>query len=262
MRILILGGTTEATELSGLLARALADGASGFEPTLSLAGRTRAPRLPAIPYRIGGFGGVKGLRHWLVEHRIGALVDATHPFAARISANAVAAGCEAGVPLGSILRPAWVPVAGDRWRDARSADEAASLIGDAPRRVFLSVGRLELPAFRATPQHTYLARTIDPAGDIDLPPDIVVIESRGPFDVEAEMRLMREHAIEVVVSKNSGGAATTAKIEAARRLGLEVVMIARPVKPCGVPLADAADALCWLEMLARDHSKPRSAREV
>lgn len=256
MRILILGGTTEASELSGLLA-----GDARFEPTLSLAGRTRSPRLPPIPSRIGGFGGADGLRRWLGEHAIAAIIDATHPYAARISANAVAAA-GAGVPLGSIVRPAWPRVSGDQWRDAASPAEAASAIGVSPVRVFLSVGRLELSAFRAAPQHAYLARTIDPVGDAPLPPRITLVQSRGPFDVEGERRLLQEHAIDVVVSKNSGGLATYAKIEAARQLGLPVVMIERPEKASGHVLANAADALDWLTKLHRAHSASSSPRGV
>ena len=257
MRILILGGTTEASALSALLA---AD--ARFAPTLSLAGRTRSPRLPAIPCRIGGFGGAAGLQRWLIEQNIAAVIDATHPYAARISVNAVAAAAGANVPLGSLLRPSWRPVAGDDWREVAAPFDAAAAIGAAPRRVFLSVGRLELPAFRAAPQHHYLARTIDPIDDAQLPPDLTVIHGRGPFAIDDEMQLLQQHAITVVVSKNSGGTATYAKIAAARRLGLPVVMIARPDKPAGHALTDAEDAMRWLVMLHGAHSGSSSLRGV
>jgi precorrin-6A/cobalt-precorrin-6A reductase len=185
MRILILGGTTEARELAGRLA-----GDRRFEPTLSLAGRTSAPLIQPVPARVGGFGGSDGLAAWLRQEQIEAVIDATHPFAVNISANAVAATGAVGVPLGSLRRPAWEPEPGDRWTIVASADEAAAALGETPRRVFLTAGRLELPAFAAAPQHTYLARTIDPPGDVALPPRIRFLNDRGPFDADAEARLL------------------------------------------------------------------------
>lgn len=257
MRVLILGGTSEARELSTLLTPD-----RRFDVTVSLAGRTRAPEPQASPVRVGGFGGVEGLEDWLREKKIDAVVDATHPFAERISANAVAACAAAGLPLGSIVRPPWTRAPGDVWTEVANAMAAAEALGQAPRRVFLSVGRLELPAFAAAPQHDYLARTIDPPGDVPLPPHLTLIAERAPFDLEAETCLMGERRIEVLVSKNSGGAATYPKIEAARRLGVPVIMIARPAKPAGEPLAGAGAAYEWLEGLASRHGTLRSVRGV
>ncbi len=257
MRVLILGGTSEARELSALVAH---DGR--FAVTVSLAGRTRAPDPQATPVRTGGFGGAEGLEKWLREERIDAVVDATHPFAAQISVNAVAACARVGVPLGSIVRPPWERAPRDNWTEVADAEAAAAALGAKPRRVFLTVGRLELPAFAAAPQHDYLARTIDPPGDVPLPPRLTLITERGPFDIEAETRLMRERKIEVLVSKNSGGAATYPKIEAARRIGIPVVMIARPVKSAGTQLASAVAAYEWLAALASRHGTLRSARGV
>jgi precorrin-6A/cobalt-precorrin-6A reductase len=240
MRILILGGTTEASALARLLA-----GDGRFEPTLSFAGRTAAPRAQPIATRTGGFGGAEGLAAYLREKAIEAMVDATHPYADRISANAVAACRQAGVPLASIVRPAWQPQHGDKWIVVRSTDAAPAALGHEPRRVFLSVGRQELPVFAAAPQHRYLARTVDrPEGA--LPPDIRLLQARGPFDRTAELALLGDEKIDVVVSKNSGGTATYAKIEAARELGLPVVMIARPAKPAGHAVDGPEAALAWL----------------
>jgi len=184
MRILILGGTSEARELGKLLA---AD--ARFEPVLSLAGRTSKPAQQAITTRIGGFGGADGLARWLDHERMEAVVDATHPYAVNISANAVAATRALGLPLGSIVREPWLPIAGDNWKVVADAANAATAIGEKPRRVLLTVGRLELSAFASAPQHDYIARTIDPAGDIALPPHIAFITERPPFSLEAETAL-------------------------------------------------------------------------
>ncbi|MFT4078208.1 cobalt-precorrin-6A reductase [Rhodomicrobium sp.] len=259
MRLLILGGTADASALAKLLA-----GDLRFEPTLSLAGRTVSPVTPPIPFRIGGFGGAEGLATYLRDERVDAMIDATHPFAARISANAVKAAQAARVPLASLLRPAWARQEGDRWISVPSPEAAAAALGDAPRTVFLTVGRLELPAFAAAPQHRYVARVIDRPEGVPLPPDLAFIEARGPYDTEAELRLMRQGGFDVIVSKNSGGAATCGKIEAARALGLPVVMIERPDKPAGHVLGSATEAVAWLETLlaARDHSGARSDRGV
>lgn len=241
MRVLILGGTTEASALARLIA-----GDPRFEATLSLAGRTAAPAEQPIAMRSGGFGGAAGLARHLDSHGITAVVDATHPYAARISANAVAACRQAGVPLASLARAAWQPQPGDRWIGAPSTEAAVRALGMRKRRVFVTVGRQELPLFAAAPQHRYLARLIEPPQDVPLPPDLVLVRQRGPFDFDAEHRLLRDEAIEVVVSKNAGGSATYAKIEAARALGLPVVMIERPDKPAGHVVASPAEAMAWL----------------
>lgn len=251
--VLILGGTTEGLAVYQALRGSVGDGRDGapaFKPILSLAGRTRSPRLPDDAHRIGGFGGVDGLARWLRVHAVAAMLDATHPFAARISANAVAAAALAGVPLGSLVRDPWTARDGDRWLHAAGMEEAAGLIGTMPTRVLLSVGRQELAAFSAAAQHRYFARVIDPPdAGVALPPDLTLLYARGPFRLDDEIGLLRDHAIDVVVSKNSGGDATYAKIVAARQLGLPVVMIARPRKPAGHILADIAAARTWLEAL-------------
>jgi precorrin-6A/cobalt-precorrin-6A reductase len=244
MRILILGGTADASALAKLLASD-----SRFQPTLSYAGRTASPAAPPIPYRIGGFGGAEGLAAYIRAEDVRAVVDATHPFAARISANAVKAAKAAAVPLASLIRPAWARQDGDHWISVPTPEAAAEALGPTQKTVFLATGRLELPAFAAAPHHQYIARVIDHPGDVALPPSIDFIYDRGPFDAAAEQRLLSERGAEVVVSKNSGGAATYGKIEAARALGLPVVMIERPDKPAGHALGSAPEALRWLESL-------------
>jgi precorrin-6A/cobalt-precorrin-6A reductase len=253
MHVLILGGTTEASELARLVA-----GDARFEATLSLAGRTSSPRPQPLATRIGGFGGVDGLDQFLSDHRIDAVVDATHPYAVQISANAVAACVQRRVPLVSIMRPPWTAQPDDVWQTVASAQTAARALGARPRRVFLSVGRQDLHLFAAAPQHRYTARLIEAPQQASLPPNLELLRQRGPFDREAEQRLLQDKKIDVIVSKNSGGSATYAKIEAARRLGLPVIMIARPHKPAGFVVANAAEAVAWLA-----HDAPaRSPRGV
>ena len=223
------------------MARALSDRPE-IAATLSLAGRTAAPLETTIPVRSGGFGGAAGLAAYLQDHDIAVLVDATHPFAARMAHHAAMASAQAGVPLVRLTRDAWVASAGDRWREVGDMDAAAVALGEAPRRVFLTVGRQQLGAFAAAPQHFYLARTIEaPAPELRLP-HAAFIQARGPFAAEAEERLMRDHAIDVVVSKNSGGPASAGKLAAARRLGLPVILVRRPPQP-GESLTDVAAAV-------------------
>jgi precorrin-6A/cobalt-precorrin-6A reductase len=241
-RVLILGGTNEARGLARGIA---AD--PNLRGVISLAGRTSAPFEQELPVRIGGFGGVEGLMRYLENESIDRVVDATHPFAASISANARSACVALGVPLIKLSRAPWSPVAGDHWIETGDHEKAAEALGESPRRVFLTTGRLGLAHFRIAPQHYYLIRTIDPAASSDLPPHYDEIRARGPFDCESEIELMRAHRIDVVVSKNSGGQLTYAKIEAARRLGIEVVMIARPPLQGVDVVYDVDDAMRFLQ---------------
>lgn len=211
-----------------------------------MAGRTATPKAQPLATRIGGFGGIEGLAAFLRTQAIVAVIDATHPYAAQISANAVAACRQSGVPLASIGRAAWAPQSGDRWQDVVSAQAAATALGQTPRRVFLSLGRLDLEAFASAVQHDYIARTIDPPRQTNLPPRIRFLQARGPFDLPSELKLLRDEKIDTIVSKNSGGSATYPKIEAARVLGLPVVMIARPDKATGDRLTSAEEAVAWL----------------
>ncbi len=257
MRILILGGTTEASELAQLLAR---DGR--FMPTVSLAGRTTSPAAPPVPYRVGGFGGVEGLVQWLVGEKVEAIVDATHPFAIQISANASAASHKLGLPLLSVVRPPWESQSDDRWTEVENIDAAVSALGAQPQRIFLTVGRLELAAFKAAPHHTYVIRTIDAPAPAVLPPQSELILERGPFKEDDERRLLEDRAIDVVVTKNSGGQATYGKITAARALGLPVIIVARPDVLAGEHVADASSAYEWLVSLETTHARASSDRGV
>ena len=239
--ILILGGTSEASGLAERLA-----GDSRFNATLSLAGRTIAPRLPPIATRIGGFGGAAGLAQYLRDNATGVLIDATHPFAEQISANAILAANATQTPLIVLSRPAWRPVKGDQWTMAASLEAAAAALPDLSARVFLTVGRQSLSPFAAKPQHTYVIRVIDPP-DIPAGLDKVeIIVGRGPFDANAELALLRKHRISLLVSKNSGGKAAAAKLAAARTLGLPVIMVERPTAATAAAVCSIEDVLAVL----------------
>ncbi|MBK1691784.1 cobalt-precorrin-6A reductase [Ectothiorhodospira mobilis] len=244
LRLLILGGTGEAMAV----ARAL-QGDGRFAPVYSVAGRTRNPRLPDLPSRVGGFGGPEGLAAYLREQGVQVLLDATHPFAARISANAAAAARATGVSLLALRRPLWTPGPGEEWRMVADMDAAARALGEAPRRVLLTIGQLELAAFCRAPQHHYLVRSVE-LPEIR-PPRCECLTLRGPFQLEDELELMRTQRIDTLVTKNSGGEATRPKLEAARRCGVAVVMVQRPPVPDvaqTVPGPEAA--LDWLRQRA------------
>jgi precorrin-6A/cobalt-precorrin-6A reductase len=243
MRILVLGGTTESSALAARLA-----GRPAFSPILSLAGRTSDPRPLPIPTRIGGFGGVEGLVRFLRDESIEAVVDATHPFAAIMSRNAAEACAKIEVPLLALRRAPWTRQDGDRWIDVPSMEAAVQPLGQRPCRVFLTIGRLELPVFATAPQHTYWVRTIEPVGDVLPVPNVIAIRERAPFSEAGERALMERERIDVLVTKNSGGDAIYPKIAAARALGLPVIIVSRPEKPRNVEEVTTADAaLEWLE---------------
>ena len=206
---------------------------------MSLAGRTAAPVRQPVPVRVGGFGGAEGLARHLAGDKIDLLVDATHPYAATISANAGVAARDAGVPLLALRRPAWEQVEGDRWTLVDDMQAAVDALGGAPRRVFLALGRQEIGPFEAAPQHRYLIRSVDPIAPPLGVPHATYLLDRGPFREEDEAALLAQHGIEAIVAKNSGGAATYGKMAAARRLGIEVVLIRRPV----LPPADAVESV-------------------
>ncbi len=221
-RILILGGTTEARDLAGRLGER-----TDLAVTLSLAGRTLDPAPQPVPVRTGGFGGAEGLADYVGSHAIDLLIDATHPFAKQISANAHAASGATGIPLLRLERLGWEEVSGDRWTRVASVSDAVAALGEAPRRVFLTIGRQEAKVFDAAPQHHYLVRSVDPVDPPLDAPDVEYLLARGPFAVEDEIALLRDKGIDVIVSKNSGGEATQGKIVAARALGLPVLLIER-----------------------------------
>lgn len=242
LRVLILGGTTEGSALAHAL-----DGDARFHATLSLAGVTRAPALPRIATRIGGFGGADGLAVWLRDTGTTVLIDATHPFAQQISLNAVAAATTAHVALLRVARPEWRAVPGDRWTAVPDMVAAAAALGTVPRRVLLTIGRKDLAPFRDHPQHDYLVRSVDAPAPELLPHACKLVTARGPFRLEDELSLLSRHRIETIVTKNSGGSAIAAKLDAARRLGLDVVMVARPPPVPAPHVPDWQDALRWLE---------------
>jgi precorrin-6A/cobalt-precorrin-6A reductase len=213
---------------------------------LSLAGRTRQPAPQKLSVRIGGFGGAAGLAAWLRTHHVEAVVDATHPFAAQISRNAEVACADTGVALCVVRRPEWQPVAGDHWIVVADMQEAAAALGATARRVLLTIGRKDLAPFRAAPQHYYVIRSVDAPPAEALPPISELITARGPFLEHEEQRLLVERRIEILVTKNSGGSATQAKLHAARALGLPVMMVARPAAGNTEAVADADTALRWL----------------
>jgi precorrin-6A/cobalt-precorrin-6A reductase len=239
-RILLLGGTTEAS----LLARAVAD--AGLDAVFSYAGRTADPVGQPLPQRIGGFGGVEGLRTYLVQERISHVVDATHPFAAQMSRNAVEAADACGIPLIALQRMPWQATAQDHWTMVADMEAAVDALPPAATRVFLAIGRQHIDAFARVPQHHYLLRLVDqPSAPLPLPNAEIVI-SRGPFRVEDDLDLLRQHRVQVVVAKNSGGVGARAKIDAARVLGLPVVMIGRPALPTRAIRKTVPEVMAWL----------------
>ncbi|MBM3561151.1 MAG: cobalt-precorrin-6A reductase [Alphaproteobacteria bacterium] len=239
--MLILGGTGEALALAWALDAAFA---GRLRLVSSLAGRTRSPRQPPGEVRIGGFGGAGPLADWLRGHRIDAVIDATHPFASAISANAAAACDDAGVPRLVLERAPWLARPGDRWHDVADAAHAAALLPSLGRRAFLTLGPRDLAPFGARAGIWFLVRQVDPPAAPPLA-GCAVITGRGPFEAAAERRLLLEHTIDVLVTRASGGAATVAKLDAARELGLPVVMIRRPPPPPGPRVASMDDAVAW-----------------
>jgi precorrin-6A/cobalt-precorrin-6A reductase len=236
VRVLLLGGTSDARRLATLLVDA------GYDVVSSLAGRTREPLLPAGRVRIGGFGGVDGLAGYLRDERIDVLIDATHPFAARITANAAAASRASRVPSLILRRPGWAASPGDDWHRVASLEAAAArLVPD--QRVFLTTGRQGLAVFAGLDRCWFLARSVEPPEGA-VPRALEVLLDRGPFTVDGERRLMAGRRIDVLVTKDSGGA--DAKLVAARELSIPVVMVDRPALPPGPVAGTPAEALAWM----------------
>jgi precorrin-6A/cobalt-precorrin-6A reductase len=244
MRILVLGGTGEASALAQMLGRR-----SDLDAILSFAGRTTIPDGWPIRIRIGGFGGVAGLAHYLRSEKIDALIDATHPFAAQMSRHAQAACAKTGTPIAVLTRPAWKPEPQDHWIGVADMTEAVAALGPQPKRVFLTVGRLHIAEFEAAPQHHYLVRSIERPDLLPRLTFLKFIAGRGPFDTEAELSLIRNEGIEIIVTKNSGAPATFAKIEAARQLALPVIMIQRPQQPHTTAFYAPTEVMAWIDGL-------------
>jgi precorrin-6A/cobalt-precorrin-6A reductase len=250
LRVLILGGTAEASALARLLA-----GEDWLAPVLSFAGRTVSPVLPPIPSRIGGFGGADGLAGYLRGEMMDLLIDATHPFAHQISINAERAAAAAGVPRLVLQRPPWVAEPADNWRSVPSVAASALALGEEPRRVFLTIGRQDLLPFQAAGHHFYLIRSVDPPDPALLPPRFKILTGRGPFTEAHDRALMEQHGIGVLVTKNSGGA--DGKLRAARSLRLPVIMVDRKSAPSGETVAEPEAAVAWL----RAHAEARPKTE-
>ncbi len=240
-RVLVLGGTNEGRLLAAEMV------SLGIEVVSSLAGRVSSPRLPEGETRIGGFGGVDGLTEYLESKRIFAIVDATHPFAQRMTANATAASRKTGIPLLILHRPAWQPTPEDHWTSVPNLTEAAARIAEksASANILLTTGRQETAAFAALPQRFWLRAVEPPTGP--LPQNCEIILDRGPFTLSGERKLLEQNDIATIVTKNSGGLMTAAKLTAARERGLEVVMVERPPLPAGVPVVqNVAAATAWI----------------
>jgi precorrin-6A/cobalt-precorrin-6A reductase len=239
-RLLILGGTGEASELADRLSPF-----SDLEVIISLAGRTHQPASQSGRIHIGGFGGATGLATYLKEQQIDLLIDATHPFAAQISWHAAHAAGAVGIPRLILNRPAWPKMSADFWIEVDSIEAAAIALPIAAQRVFLSIGRTHLSAFVDLKDIWYLMRSIEPpAPTVPLPPGKVILD-RGPFSLAQEKQLLQQYQIDAIVSKNSGGDATYSKIIAARELGIPVVMVQRPTLPSGEQVADVVGAVTW-----------------
>lgn len=236
-----MGGTTEASALARLLTE------RGERATLSYAGRVDSPRPQPVPVRIGGFGGAEGLADHLRVQGVTHLVDATHPFAATMSANAVTAARMAGVAHVALTRPAWRATAGDRWTHVPDLAAAIAALDGPARRIMLALGRMHADAFAAQPQHFYLLRFVDQPAT---PPALLhyhLVIDRGPFDVVSDMHLMQAHGIDLILSKNAGGTGARAKLIAARNLGLPVLMIDRPALLDRLELHDPRAVLHWID---------------
>jgi precorrin-6A/cobalt-precorrin-6A reductase len=245
MRALILGGTSDANQLADAMSRARIDA------VYSYAGRTQSPAAQSLPIRSGGFGGVSGLGEFITCEGITHVVDATHPFAAEMSRHAVAACATLNIPLIALERAPWTRAPGDRWIEVDNIDAAVDALPEVRTRVFLAIGRQHLVPFAAKPQHAYTLRFVDPPDGMLPLPETDIIVSRGPFTVEGDLDLMRARNIAWMVARNSGGAGARAKIDAARELGLPVVMIGRPMLPARKRVESVEEVLAWLNHDAR-----------
>ncbi len=247
-RVLILGGTGEGAQLAERLSERV-----DLTVISSLAGRVSEPKLPKGLVRVGGFGGLDALATYLVNEEIKVVIDATHPFAAKISRNAELACGRTGLPFVALLRPPWRRLVGDRWHEVPDFQSAAKFVDTKMGRVFLSIGRQELGSFSGCSKAWFLIRAIEGPTEC-LPPHGRVLLRRGPFELKEELQLLREHSINCLVSKNSGGPATYTKIEAARFLDIPVVMINRPIKHTVQVLETVEDAIAKLDYLIHSAS--------
>jgi precorrin-6A/cobalt-precorrin-6A reductase len=244
--LLVLGGTTEATALAHVLHEV------GIKATFSYAGRVARPKRQPLPTRVGGFGGVDGLANFIRENAITHVIDATHPFAAQMSMNAVHVCALNGAKLLALTRPKWEAQTGDTWQHVPDIAGAVAVLDGPARNVMLAIGRMHLDAFAPCPQHRYLLRLVDaPDGDVPLSNRHIIVD-QGPFSVENDIALMREHGIDVVVAKNAGGSGARAKIDAARTLNIPIIMIDRPHIPARPEVGTPQEVLDWLAHFSTD----------
>ncbi|RUR40971.1 cobalt-precorrin-6A reductase [Vreelandella populi] len=241
INVLILGGTSEASVLASAISE------REIPAIFSYAGRVKAPKAQPLPTRVGGFGGVAGLVAFIKQNQITHIVDATHPFASQMSRNVLNAAMQTGVPAIALTRPAWAPSAHDNWQSVASIEEAVRALECLPQRVLLAIGRMHLAAFAAQPQHHYVLRLVDePTASPPLPSFTTTVD-RGPFTLEGDLALLKTQRIERIVCKNAGGNGASSKLEAARTLGLPVVMIERPALPARHEVHSVDEVLAWLE---------------
>jgi len=243
LHILILGGTSEARDLTVQLVRQ-----PDIAVTVSLAGRTDHPAEYPCPTVTGGFGGTEGLATWIADHQVSLVIDATHPFATTMHDNVEAACANAGIAAIRYQRDQWSQDPDDNWVFVDSHEDAIDAAGASPRRIFLSIGRQNACLWSRAPQHHYLIRSVEPVIGLEGLPQATFILDRGPFDLASERQLLLTHSIEVLVTKQSGGAATRAKLDAARELGLPVIMIRQP-EPGTLPVVQTVDEV--LEAIAK-----------
>lgn len=239
--VLILGGTGEARSLAATL-----DENPGIRAISTLAGRIANPRLPVGEVRVGGFGGPDGLAAFLRDEGVAAVIDATHPFAERMSWSASAACAQTGTALLRLERPAFTRDPAIDWHEVASLDDAAARLPAVGRRVFLTTGRQGLAAFADVADAFFLVRCVEAPDPAALPPDHELLLDRGPFTVDGELDLIDHYKLDVLVTKDSGGEMTQAKLAAARERGLPVIVVARPPRPDGETVQTVEQALAWL----------------
>lgn len=239
-RVLLLGGTTEASSLARHLATV------GITAVFSYAGRTETPVAQPLPTRIGGFGGAEGLARYLNAESITHVIDATHPFAAQMSRNAISACERTNTPLCAFERAPWQADEGDDWTHVPDLQAAIAALPKDRARIFLAIGKQNLAGFSAEPQHHYLMRLVDPVeGALPLP-DAEAVIARGPFTEAGDLALLTDHRITHIVAKNSGGSGARAKLDAARRLGIPVILIDRPSLPPRRVARDVEEVMAFL----------------
>lgn len=254
-KLLILGGTREAYQLAEILNAQFTQEKLNF--ISSLAGTTKKPNIPAGKFRTGGFGGLSGLKNFLVKEKISLLVDATHPFAERISKNALLASSEIGIPLLVFNRPPWVKKYNDQWIEVSSLENAVKYLKNLEKKtgslfstglIFLTTGNKDLRLFQNSLNCNFLVRTVEKPELVSEWPKAMFLKDRGPYTLENEIKLLKNHKISMLVSKNSGGASTYAKIEATRHLKIPVLMVRRPEMTKAKSCQTVNEAVEWLHL--------------